>query len=154
MAEMRFKADPLFLRRHAVKLQYICLKSLFWISKKQNIHGYLKNLVWRTWLFAPSDKLSTRSSQVFFRSRWQWQNAFVYVVAMLVIHDLWFMICDLWFVNCELWIVNCELWIALVLIKLCFKMACLLGIAQASLALLSLRCAIARLKIKLFCSPA
>lgn len=30
------------------------------------------------------------------------------------------------------------------LIKLCFKMACLLGIAQASLALLSLRCTIAR----------
>ena len=30
------------------------------------------------------------------------------------------------------------------LIKLCFKMACLLGIAQASLALLSLRCTIAK----------
>ena len=30
------------------------------------------------------------------------------------------------------------------LIKLCFKMACLIGIAQASLALLSLRCTIAR----------
>ena len=40
----------------------------------------------------------------------------------------------------------------LLLIKLCFKMACLLGIAQASLALLSLRCAIARPKIKLFYS--
>ena len=38
----------------------------------------------------------------------------------------------------------------LLLIKLCFKMACLLGIAQASLALLSLRCAIARPKIELF----
>ena len=42
----------------------------------------------------------------------------------------------------------------LLLIKLCFKMACLLGIAQASLALLSLRCAIARPKIKLFFSLA
>ena len=35
------------------------------------------------------------------------------------------------------------------LIKLCFMMACLLGRAQINLTLLSLRCAIARVKIKI-----